>query len=88
MTALGLRSSSVESSLATTETLVPSGPTTVTRWASPSFPGVSPASSRPSGGAVRPGSVGSGFWSVRGERAIALQSFTHWMPLPEPPEAA
>ncbi|MNW63136.1 hypothetical protein D3C74_413120 [compost metagenome] len=71
MTALGLRSSSVESSLATTETPVPSGPTIVTRWASSSSAG---ASSRPScvlsGGVCCPVSVGSGFWSVRGSSLI------------------
>lgn len=28
---------------------------------------------------------GGGHWSVRGERAISRESFTHWMPLPAPP---
>lgn len=26
-----------------------------------------------------------GHWSVRGERAMPLEAFTHWMPLPAPP---
>ena len=31
---------------------------------------------------------GSGlFWSVFGELGMDLDSFTHWMPLPEPPNA-
>jgi hypothetical protein len=29
-----------------------------------------------------------GYWSVRGERALSLDAFTHWMPLPPPPAAS
>lgn len=27
------------------------------------------------------------YWSVRGERALTLEAFTHWMPLPAAPSA-
>ena len=27
---------------------------------------------------------GSDYWSVYGERALCLNAFTHWTPLPEP----
>lgn len=27
------------------------------------------------------------FWSIRGERAQMLAAFTHWMPLPSPPDS-
>ena len=30
---------------------------------------------------------GGGYWSVYGERGMEIDAFTHWMPLPEPPEA-
>ena len=29
---------------------------------------------------------GGPYWSIRGERATLIESFTHWMPLPEPPK--
>lgn len=31
---------------------------------------------------------GNKYWSVRGEQSLMLDAFTHWMPLPEPPEAS
>jgi hypothetical protein len=31
--------------------------------------------------------LGSGpYWSVRGERAMSLDAFTHWLALPAPPD--
>ena len=29
---------------------------------------------------------GGNYWSVYGERGLEVDSFTHWMPLPEPPK--
>ena len=31
-------------------------------------------------------SLACGYWSVTGERGFVLDAFTHWMPLPAPPE--
>ena len=28
---------------------------------------------------------GEKYWSVRGERALSIDAYTHWMPLPAPP---
>lgn len=30
---------------------------------------------------------GGDYWAVRAERALCIDAFTHWLPLPPPPEA-
>ena len=30
--------------------------------------------------------LGGAYWSIRGQRAIGINAYTHWMPLPAPPK--